>query len=77
MSYEEQQLGNAQFSSGNYEQALIHFSNAIDLGATHVHFSNRSACYCGLRKYSEALQDATKCIAMKPDWGKVRKTISL
>ena len=70
MADAEKELGNAQFKQGNYEQAIVHFSKAIELGATHVLYSNRSACYCGLRKYEEALNDASKCIEMKGDWGK-------
>ena len=71
MAEAEKELGNAQFKQGNYEQAIVHFSKAIELCPTHVLYSNRSACYCGLRKYEEALTDATKCIDMKSDWGKV------
>jgi len=70
MAEAEKALGNEQFKQGNYEQAIVHFSKAIDLGATHVLYSNRSACYCGLRKYQEALSDADKCIEMSPSWGK-------
>ena len=57
MADAEKELGNAEFKVGNYEKAIVHFSKAIDLGATHVLYSNRSACYCGLRKYEEALAD--------------------
>ena len=71
MAEAEKELGNAQFKQGNYQQAIVHFSKAIELGPTHVLYSNRSACYCGLRKYEDALTDATKCIDMKSDWGKV------
>ena len=53
----EKAKGNAEFSAGNYDQAIVHFTAAIGLGATHVLYSNRSACYCGLRKYEEALSD--------------------
>ena len=70
MADAEKELGNVQFKQGNYEQAIVHFSKAIDLGGNHVLYSNRSACFCGLRKYEEALSDATKCIEMKSDWGK-------
>ena len=77
MAEAEKALGNEQFKQGNYEQAIVHFSKAIDLGATHVLYSNRSACYCGLRKYQEALSDAEKCIEMSPSWGKVCLRCSL
>lgn len=70
MADAEKELGNTQFKAGNYDQAIGHFSKAIELGATHVLYSNRSACYCGLKKYDEALADAEKCIEMNPSWGK-------
>lgn len=70
MADAEKEKGNAEFKVGNYAQAIIHFSNAIELDASHVLFSNRSACYCGLKKYEEALADASKCIEIKGDWGK-------
>ena len=69
---EEKAKGNAAFQSGQYEQAVMHFTKAIELAPTHVLFSNRSGAYCGMKKYEEALADASKCIEMKGDWGKVR-----
>ena len=62
MADAEKELGNVQFKQGNYEQAIVHFSKAIALGATHVRFSNRSACYCGLKKYDDALDMLRKCL---------------
>ena len=61
MADAEKELGNAAFKVGDYEKAITHFSKAIELGATHVLYSNRSACYCGLRKYDEALSDVRVC----------------
>ena len=49
--------GNALFSTGNYDEAIGWFTKAIDAGGNHVLYSNRSACYCGLRKYEDALAD--------------------
>jgi len=70
MADAEKALGNEQFKLGNYDQAIVHFTKAVEIEPNHVLYSNRSACYCGLRKYQEALDDAEKCIAMKGDWGK-------
>lgn len=33
-------------------------------------YSNRSACYCSLKQYDKALQDANKTIELKKDWAK-------
>ena len=62
--------GNAEFKVGNYDAAIGHFSSAIKLEPSHVLYSNRSACNCGLRKYDDALKDAESCIGLKGDWGK-------
>mmetsp|Transcript_3252 Transcript_3252/g.5469 ORF Transcript_3252/g.5469 Transcript_3252/m.5469 type:complete len:557 (-) Transcript_3252:445-2115(-) len=70
MADAEKALGNEQFKLGNYEQAISHFSKAISIAPNHVLYSNRSACYCGLRKYEDALTDAESCIKNKTDWGK-------
>ena len=63
MADAEKELGNAAFKVADYDKAITHFSKAIDLGATHVLYSNRSACYCGLRKYDEALADVRARLA--------------
>ena len=69
-------LGNAEFKLKNFEKAIEHYTKAIELDDTnHVFFSNRSGCYTSLKKWSESLQDAEKCIQVKPDWhkGYIRK----
>lgn len=71
MADEAKSKGNAAFSSGNYEEAIKHFSEAIALAPTnHVLYSNRSAAYASLHKYNEALQDAKKTVEIKADWSK-------
>jgi len=72
MADAEKAAGNKEFQAQNYPKAIEHFTKAIDLGFkdAHVLYSNRSACYCGLRQYDDALADASKCIEAKPDWGK-------
>jgi tetratricopeptide (TPR) repeat protein len=40
-----QSKGNASFSSGNFQEAIGHFTAAIELDeSNHVLYSNRSAC---------------------------------
>eukprot|EP00320_Phaeocystis_rex_P000350 CAMPEP_0119077736 /NCGR_PEP_ID=MMETSP1178-20130426/95961_1 /TAXON_ID=33656 /ORGANISM="unid sp, Strain CCMP2000" /LENGTH=558 /DNA_ID=CAMNT_0007060121 /DNA_START=36 /DNA_END=1712 /DNA_ORIENTATION=- len=70
MADEQKALGNAEFKAGNYEKAITFFTKAIELGGDHVLYSNRSACYCGLGQYREALKDAESCIAKAPTWAK-------
>ncbi|CAI9093789.1 OLC1v1029366C2 [Oldenlandia corymbosa var. corymbosa] len=71
MADEAKAKGNAAFSAGNYDEAIRHFTEAINLAPTnHVLYSNRSAAYASLNKFSEALSDAKKTVELKPDWSK-------
>ncbi|KAI4315293.1 hypothetical protein L6164_028119 [Bauhinia variegata] len=71
MADEAKAKGNAAFSSGDFAGAVRHFSDAIALSPdNHVLYSNRSAAYASLQKYSEALDDAKKTVGLKPDWSK-------
>ncbi|EPY26571.1 stress-induced-phosphoprotein 1 [Strigomonas culicis] len=63
--------GNQEYSAGNYVEAINYFSKAIQVdGSNHVLYSNRSASYASLHKYKDALDDADKCISIKPEWAK-------
>ena len=47
------------------------FTQAIELEPTsHVLYSNRSGAYASLKRFNEALEDASKCTEIKPDWAK-------
>ncbi|XP_059276018.1 hsp70-Hsp90 organizing protein 2-like [Lycium ferocissimum] len=71
MADEAKAKGNAAFSSGNFTEAITHFTEAINLNPTnHVLYSNRSAAYASLAQYSNALTDAQKTVDLKPDWAK-------
>jgi len=63
--------GNAELSKGNLKEAIDLYSQAITLDpSNHVLYSNRSAAYAKMEKYSEALTDGEKTVSIKPDWGK-------
>eukprot|EP00746_Dinoflagellata_sp_MGD_P165034 gnl/MRDRNA2_/MRDRNA2_94073_c0_seq1.p1 gnl/MRDRNA2_/MRDRNA2_94073_c0~~gnl/MRDRNA2_/MRDRNA2_94073_c0_seq1.p1 ORF type:complete len:573 (-),score=192.98 gnl/MRDRNA2_/MRDRNA2_94073_c0_seq1:80-1798(-) len=63
--------GNADFQAKNFEAAIGHFTEAIKNDPTdHVFYSNRSACFASLSKYTEALEDGKKCVEIKADWHK-------
>lgn len=63
--------GNAALASGNLDEAIKLYSEALNLDPTnHVLYSNRSAAYAKAEKYAEALKDAEKTVELKPDWGK-------
>jgi tetratricopeptide (TPR) repeat protein len=72
--------GNKAFASGNFEDAIDHYSTAIDLDKGNpVLYSNRSAAYAGAGQMQSALNDAQKCINLKPMWAKgyMRKAAAL
>ncbi len=56
--------GNAAFSAKNFDEAIGHYTQAIEAAtdntadAVHVLYSNRSACYSGLKQWEKALEDA-------------------
>jgi stress-induced-phosphoprotein 1 len=70
-SEEWKSKGNSAFTEKNYNEAISCFTEAIKLDPkNHVLYSNRSGSYAALGRYEEALNDANKCIELKPDWGK-------
>lgn len=71
MADEAKAKGNAAFSSGDYEAAVRHFTEAISFAPdNHVLYSNRSASHASLHNYADALADAKKTVELKPDWSK-------
>ncbi|KAH3899433.1 probable Heat shock protein STI1 [Saccharomycodes ludwigii] len=69
---EYKQQGNACFTNKDYEGAIDFFTKAISASPepNHVLFSNRSACYTSLQKFSQALKDAEQCVEINPTWAK-------
>jgi stress-induced-phosphoprotein 1 len=64
-------LGNEAFSAKKFDEAIEHFTSAIELDPkNHVLFSNRSASYLSLNKFEEAKADAEKCVALNAGWAK-------
>lgn len=63
--------GNLLFSSGNFEEAVDVFTLAISADPENaVLYSNRSAAFASLKLWDEALEDAERTTALRPDWGK-------
>lgn len=55
--------GNTFFKNKEYEQAIEKYTEAITLDPSDVTFySNRSACYAALNKWTEAADDGKQCI---------------
>ncbi len=56
--------GNDAFNAKNYEEAIAHYSRAIELNPdSAVYYSNRSACHAALLNWQAALDDATTCVS--------------
>jgi stress-induced-phosphoprotein 1 len=55
--------GNDFFKNKNYENAIAKYTEAIAADPSDVTFySNRSACYAALNKWTEAAEDGRQCI---------------
>jgi tetratricopeptide (TPR) repeat protein len=67
MAEEEKNLGNACFKMQKFEQAIQHYSRAVQLDAKNpVFLSNRAMAYLKLGAYVEAEEDCTKALEMDP-----------
>ncbi|KAF5829790.1 hypothetical protein DUNSADRAFT_15472, partial [Dunaliella salina] len=65
------QDAHARFRQGDYAGSVIAYTRAIGLDPhNEVLYSNRSASYALLRDYDSALDDARKCVLLKPEWSK-------
>jgi stress-induced-phosphoprotein 1 len=63
--------GNQYLQSGDYDQAIEAYTQAIQLDSKdHVFYSNRSAAYLSKGDALSALSDAEKCIEISPQWPK-------
>jgi hypothetical protein len=53
-------LGNKAFTAGNYEEAVKHYSEAIDISgadASHVYFANRANAHLNLDNFNLCIED--------------------
>ena len=65
--------GNEAVKACSLTKALKCYSDAITLDPENaLTYSNRSAVFCGLDRYDQALNDAEVAIKLKPNWAKVR-----
>ena len=63
---------NTLVAAQDYSGAMDLLSRAINMHPTdlHLYHSNRSLCAVSLKKFELGIEDANKCIALKPDWPK-------
>jgi tetratricopeptide (TPR) repeat protein len=63
--------GNEAFKENNYQQAAVHYTEALTLDETqHAIYSNRAACFLKLGRYQQAREDAEACIKLEPTFAK-------
>jgi stress-induced-phosphoprotein 1 len=63
--------GNAALKEKNYSLAIDNYTKAINAdGANHVFYSNRSAAYLSKGDAHNALEDASACVALNPQFAK-------
>lgn len=66
-------LGNEAIKNRKFDEAVAAYSQAIQLDSKNAtYYSNRSAAYVGLRKWTEALADAEQSISLDPKFVRVR-----
>lgn len=67
---EERETGNRCFRAGTIADAILHYSNSIDLNQNDPKtYSNRAACYIKIKQYTLALEDCNRAIALDPYFG--------
>lgn len=72
--------GNEAFKEGNYPQAAVFYTQALELAPQHhIALANRSACFLKMGEHEKALADAEACVAAKSDFvkGHFRRGLSL
>jgi len=77
---DDKNKGNVFFSEGKWGRAYQSYTTAIKADPNnHIYYSNRCACFLKMDKDVRALEDAEKCVELKPDWpkGYFRKGVAL
>mmetsp|Transcript_61658 Transcript_61658/g.193245 ORF Transcript_61658/g.193245 Transcript_61658/m.193245 type:complete len:473 (-) Transcript_61658:64-1482(-) len=70
-SKENKAKGDSCFKNGEWRDGAVYYTRAINnTPDDHKLYSNRSACYCKLKKFDKALKDAEKCISLNSSWPK-------
>lgn len=63
--------GNCCYAAGDFLGAVKNYTVAMSMApGDAVHYSNRSAAYLSLRRYYEALKDASMAMELRPEWPK-------
>ena len=69
---EKVRQSNTACQNGDFETAVNLYTEAIALDRkNHILYSNRSAAYIKMGKFTKAYQDAVKAKELNPEWPKV------
>lgn len=65
---------NIAFKAKRFEEAAEKYQKALEADPNHTDahllLSNRAACLIALERFEDALEDAKRCVQLKPDWAK-------
>ncbi|KAM6314319.1 E3 ubiquitin-protein ligase TTC3 isoform 2-T2 [Podargus strigoides] len=65
------QQGNKEFSQGNFDCAIMSYTEAIDFCPTnHLLYGNRALCFILTKQYERAAVDGRRAVILKPNWPK-------
>jgi tetratricopeptide (TPR) repeat protein len=74
-------LGNAYMQKKDYEAAADVYTQALKLSpsgpSSHVYFSNRAAALLSMKKFSDAIMDSERALALKPNYSKAHARLGL
>ena len=74
-------LGNVSMQAKDYAKARDLYTAALELVPTgptsHVYFSNRAAALLSMRKFSDAVHDSERSLALKPEYPKAHARLGL
>jgi len=74
-------LGNVSMKKKKYDKARQYYTKALEIvpvGPTsHIYFSNRAAALLSMRNFNEAVWDAERSLALKPDYPKAYARLGL
>lgn len=65
------EIGNEQFKSKNFDEALKFYHYALSIKEDPVFYSNISACYVSLNDLDKVIEYCNKALQLKPDYSKV------
>jgi small glutamine-rich tetratricopeptide repeat-containing protein alpha len=80
LAEEKKNLGNACITSKDFESAIGHYAEAIQLSSdgpnTHVYYSNRAAALMNLKRFDDAIEDCESAIGLSPDYIKAHTRLA-